>query len=173
MPEYTTPVSATRQELAKALTAPDPAAYVETQLKKLDALEAWISVEKDKWEHVQALVGLPPGSEVTQTTPSSDGSSGREPAVEVASGKDDKRPTRREAATAILSSEPRRAWKLSEIVAEFDARGWGGNGEYEDHLVLRTLTDMLKRGQVKRPKKGYYKIVPTQAEVGRQEGRGP
>jgi len=70
-----------------------------------------------------------------------------------------------------LGSNPRRAWKLSEIVHESQARGWGSDSQYEDHLVLRTLSNMLKAGQVKRPKKGYYKLVPPRPGAPAQEAK--
>lgn len=163
---YQTPDSVTRQELAEALTGPDPFAQVESQLRVLDGIEAWVAGEKEKWQHIHALVGSParyaatPDDRAALPGNNDDG---------VSSNGQRKRPTRREAALRILDSDPRRAWKLSEIVAEFSARGWGGKSQYEDHLVLRTLSTMVKAGQVTKPQKGYYKLVPQQVELGQKE----
>jgi hypothetical protein len=164
MPLYSTPNGATRDDVARVITAADPQAEAAVQMAALGRLEDWVADEKSKWEHalqLAALLGQGPG-----TTNDGDGPE----AAETTNGSgpkapDSAPPTRRQAILRILEEQPRKSWKLSDLVAEMERRGWTGESKYEDHMVLRTLSTMMKANQVKRPRKGFYKLVAPTATV--------
>jgi hypothetical protein len=174
MPLYSTPDGATRDDVARVITAADPGAEAAVQMAALERLEDWVADEKSKWEHalqLAALLGQGPAAtnddDAPEATATTNGSGPTTP--------DGARPTRRQAILRILEEQPRKSWKLSDLVAEMERRGWTGESKYEDHMVLRTLSTMMTANQVKRPRKGFYKLVAptlTAAASSSSEGAG-
>jgi hypothetical protein len=191
MPDYPTPDGATPEDIARVLTAHDPKGEADAQIEALERLEDWVEDEKRKWRHAQELAQLLSPSPEVETEQRGEPTV-MEPSTVMESSKvmestngtepdEGHQLTRREAITRVLEDKPGRSQKLSEIVAELERRGWSRHSQYEDHMVLRTLSTMLKAGTVKRPRKGYYKLVeprkpdvePATTEAGDdQEGIG-
>jgi hypothetical protein len=66
-------------------------------------------------------------------------------------------PTKRQAVLRLLSENPRRPWKLSEMRETLVKRGWLEDSGRAAHALQVTVLKMAKAGQIEKPEVGVYK----------------
>ena len=70
-----------------------------------------------------------------------------------------KRPSKRQAVLKLLGETPNRSTKAAEIKAKLVQREWLDDTPEAAHSLGVTLSKMFKRGELSRPKPGFYKIT--------------
>lgn len=69
------------------------------------------------------------------------------------------RPSKRQAVLRLLSETPSRSTKASAIRTRLVERDWLDDTPSATHSLGVTLSKMYKRGELSRPRKGFYKIT--------------
>jgi hypothetical protein len=75
-----------------------------------------------------------------------------------------KRPSKRDAVLTLLEKDPWREFSLAEIRQRLIADGLLDDTAKARHALEATVSNMTKRGEIARPRKGFYEIVRTADE---------
>jgi hypothetical protein len=114
--------------------------------------------------HRQYLEDLRPGAAGRERpTPASD-ASGAQPKTQT--------PPKRLAALRLLSEAPGRAWRLAEIRQALIDRGWLEDNDRARHALQVTLLAMAKRGELQKPRTGFYQMPTDVAKPERTDESG-
>jgi hypothetical protein len=73
-----------------------------------------------------------------------------------------RRPSKRDAVVTLLERDPYREFAASEIRDKLIEDGLLEDSKKARHALEMTLSNMVKRGEAVRPRKGFYKLSPSQ-----------
>ena len=111
----------------------------------------------------QYLEDLRPGEAGAPATPSRSRDAGQRTT--------DARPAKRLAVLRLLSETPGRTWRLSDLRDELTKRGWLEDSDKARHALQVTMLSMAKRGEIEKPRTGFYRIA-TDGSLGRIDAPG-
>jgi hypothetical protein len=70
------------------------------------------------------------------------------------------RPTLREAILRVMGEKPSRTWPASAVIRDLKKRNWLPSGEFGEHHTRSMLARMYRSNELKRPKRGHYRLPP-------------
>jgi hypothetical protein len=69
------------------------------------------------------------------------------------------RPPKRLAVLKLLSESPGRTWRLADIRNTLIERGWLDDNDRARHALQVALLGMAKRGELEKPRTGFYRLA--------------
>ena len=119
---------------------------LEKEMQERAAEIRFLSERLGEWEKFQGVLSGSLASSTSMTPVSENG----------------QYPHKREAVLKVLGAEPLRTFKLEEIRQEMVDRGWLPDDDAGTHALQVYISNMAKRNEVERPRKGFYRYkLPT------------
>jgi hypothetical protein len=66
----------------------------------------------------------------------------------------------------FLSETTGRAWRLADLKAALIGRGWLEDSDRARHALQVTVLAMAKRGELEKPRTGYYSLATDRSASG-------
>jgi hypothetical protein len=125
-----------------------------TQRRKLDVEIRFIQTQLMR--HRQYLEDLSPGSTtaIAEAIPRTSARSRSQ------------YPPKRMAVLRFLSETPGRAWRLADLKTGLIGRGWLEDNDRARHALQVTVLGMAKRGELEKPRTGYYSLATDRSASG-------
>ncbi len=70
-------------------------------------------------------------------------------------------PTLREGIIWIMRQKPRKTWLSQEVLDGLQAKGWISDAKTADHHARSKISEMSRKGELRRLKRGHYRLPPA------------
>ncbi|GEM_PF-2623994 len=132
----------------------DLRAKVEAKEEELDSLKD----ELTWWESGRRFFGF------SEDEPDEARSGANEAQEELSISANGSTPTLREGVIRIMRQKPRKTWLSQEVLDGLRANGWISDAKTADHHARSKISEMFRKGELRRVKRGHYRLPPSLQE---------